>query len=529
MRRRTLLTLGAAAPALALGAMAFGQPVRAASGVLRLPGDEPATLDPALARDTTSSGYIVEIFSGLTRIGPDLLATGDLATDWTVDGAGRVYRFRLHEGLAFHDGQPLRSADVKWSWERALRPATASHGARVFLEDIEGASEVVRGATRELRGVRTPDDRTVEVTLTAPAAFFTTKLANPAAMVVDARDAGAGAGGFRRPNGSGPYRLTAWQPQERITLTRFPGFVPRTTGPERVEIIQLDPGAGLLEYEQGRIDIASIGGADVERFSDPAEARSPQLIRVPQLSLQYVGLNAAVAPFDDVHIRRAFALAVDRTRIARVTLRGLQVAARGIIPPGLPGHRAAYPGLSFNLGEARAELARSRYGSAAALPEIVLSSAGQGLIASGVDEAIVRPWITNLGVRVSIEHLEFNDLIAALDRPRHGLQAFSLGWSADYPDAHDFVDVLFGTGRPDNHTNFSDATVDELLDDARAATDDLTRLRLYQAAETRIVRQAAIIPLFFPVSHELVQPWVSGYRGLPMVREWLTEVGSTRA
>ena len=531
MPRRAILSLGAGGLATVLvGAAPWARRVAAVSGgTVRLAGDEPSTLDPAHVRDTVSSSYVVEIFAGLTRIGPALTPEPELAADWTIDRDGVLYRFRLREGLRFHDGSALSADDVKWSWERALSPSTGSLSARVLLDDIEGAAEVMTGQTDELRGVRVMDPRTLEVRLSAPAAFFPAKLTHGPALVVDRRNVELGGEWFRRPNGSGPYRLVEWQPETRIVLERAETYVPRRTGPERVECLQLDPGEDLLRYEQDELDLVAIGGADVERFSDPREVRTEQLVETPTLCVDYLGFNTAVPPFDDVAVRRAFAMAIDRPRMNRVTLRGTQVEARGIVPPGLPGHRRSYGGLPFSPASARWELGTSRYGSPEALPEIVLTVPGSGLLEGPITRAIVRPWHTHLGVSVLVQQLEFTDFIHALDQPEHDLQMFLLGWCADFPDPFDFLDVLFGSARPDNYSQLSDPVVDDLLEQAREASDEATRLRLYARVESRVVERAVIVPPFFSVDHELVQPWISGYRGRPMVREWLTEIETSRA
>ena len=480
-------------------------------------------------RDTTASAYIVEIFAGLTRIGPALTPQPALAKSWTVSADGLVYQFQLHAGLRFQDGRPLTAQDVRWSWERALDPSTGSLSAQVFLGDVVGAEDILADRTRSLSGVRVLDPLSLEVQLTQAASFFPAKLSNGPALVVDQTNVRQGPTWFRRPNASGPYRLENWEPDARIMLRRSVTYDLAGPGPERVEFAQLESGEGLLRFEQEELDLVGVSGANVDRFSDPREPLSTQFRRSPDLSLQYLGFNTAVPPFDDRHVRRALALAIDRRRINRVTLRGHQVEARGIVPPGLPGHRPDFPGLGFDAEAARAELAQSRYGSAAALPEIVLVAPGSGLLEGPVVRAIVQPWRTLLGISVSVQQLDFNEFIRALDAPDRRMQMFILGWAADFPDPFDFLDVLFGSDRPDNYSQLDDSLVDSLLRQARRASNEAVRLGLYGLVETRVVEEAVVAPLYFGVSHELVQPWIVGYPGRPIVREWLTEVSTSRA
>ena len=523
LNRRAFPELAAFAAAGAASPRSRESP-RAMDGRLRLAGDEPSTLDPALVRDTSASAYTVEVFAGLTRIGPDLAAEGALAADWTLDPTGAEYRFRLRSDLRFHDGRRLTAGDVAWSWTRALAPQTGSLSAQVYLGEIMGAEEVQSGAASELAGVRALDDHTLLVRLARPSRFFPAQLASGPALVVDRADVARGPEWFRRPNGSGPFRLAVWERDRLISLQRAETYQPGGGGPARVDYLQLDPGEGLLRYEQDELDLVGVGGATVERFSDPREPRSAHLRRTPSLAVSYLGFNTAIPPFDNQVVRRAFAMAIDRRRINQVTLRGLQVEARGVIPPGLPSYRPTYGGLPFSPAAARWELASSFYGSAENLPEIRLTAAGRGLLEGPLARALVRPWRSALGIPISIELLDFPDFIRALDDPSHEQQMFLLAWSADFPDAFSFVDVLFGSQRPDNYSRLDDPEVDRRLELARAAPDTATRLRHYAAVESRVVERAVVAPLFFGVSHELVQPWVRGYAGRPIVREWLTEI-----
>ncbi|MCY3749728.1 MAG: peptide ABC transporter substrate-binding protein [Chloroflexi bacterium] len=522
--RRLLL-----AAALALGFTVFGggdagPTAPAASGTLRLAAHEPLTLDPVHVRDTNSAEYAKEIFAGLTRIAPDLSVEPDLASGWTVSSDGQTYIFTIRRDARFHDGTPLTATDVAWSWRRALDPDTGSLSGPVFLEDIQGAAAFAAGEADSVSGLRVRGMRMLEVTLTAPLAFFPSKLSAGPTLVVDWRNVAAGAEWWRAPNGSGPYQLLDWRPESLITLGRADTAPWLPGGPATVEFQQLDVGEDLLLYENDELDLISIGAADLNRFRDPNEPRSSHLVSTPDLSFQYIGFNTTLAPLDDVHVRRALALATDRLFIADVVLAGAHREARGVIPPGLPGHRADFEGLAFDLEAARAELEKSRYGGADAVPPITVVAPGDGLSGNPFVELIVDPWRTELGVDVLIEVRSFDDLLTALDEHDHDIPAFFLGWSADFPDAFNFTDELFGSDRPDNAWRFSDPVVDALIQQARTADTDDERLAYYGEIEDRVIEQGVLIPLLFSVSHELVQPWVEGYGGRPMTREWLTEL-----
>ena len=188
--------------------------------------------------------------------------------------------------------------------------------------------------------------------------FFPSKLSAGPTLVVDRHNVARGHDWWRSPNGSGPYRLEEWQPESRITLRRAATATWLPGGPAVVEFIQLDVGEDLLLYESDALDLVAIGGSDLDRFRDPNEPRSGHLLSTPDLAFHYVGFNTTLAPLDDEHVRRALALATDRAFINEVVLTGTQREANGVIPPGLPGHRPDFEGLSFDLTAAAAELRR---------------------------------------------------------------------------------------------------------------------------------------------------------------------------
>ena len=465
----------------------------------------------------------------------DLQPEGSLARSWNVVNGGQTYQFELRRGLQFHDGRTLTAEDVKWSWERALHPATRSRTARVTLGNIEGAHAVVAGDADDLRGVEIVSDHELEVNLVQPASFFPTLVAQGASLVVDRASVEHIAAAHwwdrrsgRPPvNGSGPYRLTSLEPRSGVVLERNASFVPRQSGPNIVRIAELDPAEALLRYEENQLDIIGVGGADIDRFSDTREPRASQLRSRRDLATTYLGFNTLRPPFDDHHARRAFAYAVDRERINRVTFRGHHNEARGILPPGLLGHQPDYAGLSFDMHAVQRELARSRHGPIGGWPDLTLATAGYGLLPDRTTRAIVEPWRDHFPTQISVhqfDFIDFLDVLENLDNQSLPSHMYITSWVADFPDPFGFLDVLFGSDRPDNHGGFKNHLVDALLATARSESDPNRRAQAYGLVESRIIELGAVIPISHGVSHELVQPWVREYPGRSVVREWLTDV-----
>ena len=159
------------------------QPV--AEGVFRRIWSDPPTLDPALVSDTTSMGIVAEVFSGLVTLNTDLRLEPDLAESWEISSDGTVYTFKISENAKFHNGKQVTATDFKWSLERAANPQTVSPVAETYLNDIVGVMDVIEGRASEITGIKVIDDRTLQITIDAPKAYFLAKLTYPTAFVVD--------------------------------------------------------------------------------------------------------------------------------------------------------------------------------------------------------------------------------------------------------------------------------------------------------------------------------------------------------
>lgn len=490
-----------------------GNPSTAASGRLRLGGTDPVTLDPHLAGDATSAEYIVEIFSGLVTLSPDLEIVPDLAESFDVSADGRVYTFTLRENAKFHSGRPVTAEDVKWSIERAASRALSSPTALAYLGDIVGAREHFFGLAEGIPGIEVVDARTVRITIDAPKPYFLAKLTYPTAFVVDRQQVESNPRNWtRRPNGTGPFRLTEWRLGERIILQANPDYV--LGAPRLSEVVYLlSGGSALTRFENGELDVAYISINDIDRARDPNSNLGPLYKAWPEFSISYIAFNTNVPPFDDVHVRRAMGLAIDRARIAQVTFSNMLAPATGILMPGMPGYQSTDLTLPFDPEAAKAELALSKY--AGNMPPIVITEVGAGAEARTDTQAFLEQWRTILGIQVEIRQTDFATFLADQDAGR--LQAFNAGWIMDYPDPEDILDLKFHSGSSLNDVAYSNAEVDALLDRARTEPDAAARMRIYQEAERLIVHEAAWLPLYFSLTHVVVQPQVTGWFEPPMV------------
>lgn len=498
----------------ATAALTTTAPAPLEGGIFVLPGGEPSTLDPALVGDVVSADYIYEIYSGLVTLSPALEVVPDLAERWAISPDGTVYTFTLRAGIVFHDGRPLEAEDVAFAIERACDPATQSRVAETYLGDIVGCAAKLAGEAAGVAGVATPDARTVAITIDAPKAYFLSKLTYPTSFVVDPDQVASDPAWQTHPNATGPFRLATYEPEGRIELARHPGYYGAVARLERV-LFDLRPVSSLTMYENGEIDAAPVGVGDLDRVRDPLNPLSAEVVEGPgDLGLSYLGFNTRATPFDDVHVRRAFNLALDKRALAEVVLRGAVEPMDTILPPGMPGHTPGLGTLTFDPARARAELALSRYRDARAMPPITLQTSGEGG-GDPISEAVADMIGETLGIPIAVEQTPWEVFQHEVDAGAYPL--FTLGWSADYADPQDFLDVLFHSQSPLNHTGYASPEVDGWLEAARVERDQARRFALYRQAERRILDDAAWLPLYHGVETWLVAPYVHGFALPPIV------------
>jgi len=488
-------------------------------GTLNLWDSGPITLDPAVSGESTSQAYVMQIFSGLVRLGVDANPAPDIAERWQITDNGQTYTFYLRHGVKFQDGKEITARDFKYSWERACLPETNSHTASTYLGDIIGVKEVLEGKATVISGVEIIDDHTLKVTIDAPKVYFLSKLTYPVTFVVDKANVESGKDWWMKPNGTGPFKLTEWEKGEKLVLEPNEFYYDQ---PANVKVIfHLLAGIPMAMYEMGELDVTQVSELSIDRATDKRGPFYNELNVFPELSFFYIGFNSQKPPFDDVNIRRAFCYAVNKERIIKIILKDMVAKADGILPPGMPGYNDNLQGLDYDVAKAKSLIASSKYGSVANLPPITLTDSGLG---GDIDEylgALIQDWKANLGIQVSVRQLEPEIYSYYLNEEVD--QMYVGGWIADYPDPQNFLDILFHTGAEYNTGNYSNAQVDTLLDQAGIEQNETTRFSLYQQAEQKIIDEAACLPLSFGKTFLLVKPYVKNYtldvQGIPTLKE----------
>jgi ABC-type transport system substrate-binding protein len=447
MFRRLLLNSTTAAMLALLPAVAGAQETPAKGGdIVVTYKDDITTLDPAIGYDWVNWSMIKSLFSRLMDYEPGTAnLVPSLAESFEVSADGMTYTFKLRPGVKFSNGRAVVASDVKYSIERAVNPKTQGPGAG-FFGAISGFDAVSGGTSETLSGIETPDDQTVIFKLSRPDATFLHVLAINFASVVPKEAVEAANGDFgKAPVGSGTFILKDWTIGQKLVFDRNPDyfnkdlpFIDKVT----VEVGQ-EPLVALLRLQKGEVDIAGDGippAKFLEIKNSPEGAQ--MIVDGEQLHTGYLTLNTKIKPLDDVKVRQAINMAINKERITRI-LNGRATPANQPLPPLMPGYDKAFTGYAFDVEKAKALLAEAGYADGF---ETVLYSTNtdpQPRIAQAIQQDLAA-----IGVKAEVRALAQGNVIAAGGTEGEAPMIWSGGmaWIADFPDPSNFYGPILGCG-----------------------------------------------------------------------------------
>ena len=268
-------------------------------------------------------------------------------------------------------------------------------------------------------------------------------------------------------------------------------------------------------YRTGDLDIMGSQQNPVPSARVPEVNSSPDFHNVASFAVRYVGFNNKLPPFDNVNVRRAFALAVDKVTLAEKVLNGAVGPTDRILPPGFPGSQLPVKGLAFDADAAKAELAKAGYGASNPFPQVTFTYGAEG-DNERVATFLQQQWKENLGVDVTLQPLELATFSKNLDTtyltPDKGLQFYLSIWGADYPDPQNFVTQQLRSDSPNNNGHWENAKFDEMANrrtPSLGGADD--RFKLYNQVEQIAVDEVGWLPLYVPQFSVLIRPDVTGY------------------
>lgn len=472
---------------------------------------EPETLDWNRAHTPIETYLLMNLMEGLLTFDSQFKVAPALAESWKISKDGKTYIFKLRPGVQWSDGVPLKAKDFIYSWKRLLSPLTAASYA-YFLFDIEGAEAFNQGKLRDFNqvGVKAPDDHTLEIKLLRPMAHWiyipTFWVTFPLREDVVEKHGSAWATPGRMVT-LGPYTLVSHDLESKITLKAFAGYYgKRGNVDQAVGLIVKDDSTALTLYESGKLDfLIDISTLDLKRL-----AHNPELKAFPYLKTGYLGFVTDKYPVSNVRVRRAIAMAIDRSKLGEI-LHGGQKPAASFVPPPMMAASAKI-GLPFDPVRAKAELQASGLDLSKPLNlDIVLPNWDKPLTLAQFIQGQLK---THLGIQANLQPFDHKTFRAQLDL--HAYPMFEASWSADYPDPDNFMSLFLGASG-NNRTTWKSAKYDELVIKGRGLRDAKEREKLYLQAQ-RILQEedAVVLPLYYEPNMALVRSRVQGLELNPL-------------
>ena len=474
-------------------------------------GPEPDSLDIHLAQGVGALNVLRDIREGLMTLSEAGQPINGVAESIDIQAEGRLVVVHLQQQLNWSDGSPLRAADFVRGWQRAVTPATAAANA-VLLDAVENATAIRQGKQAlESLGIRALDEYTLEIRLNRKLPWLSWLLAHPVSYplaAVEGKLEDQRAGPF-----NGAYQLESWTPNDRLVLLRNPRYHSSgSVAMERVEYVPIpNPNTELNRFRAGELQLTET--IPPARYAWLRENYANELKVSPYLGTFFLGLNLRRPPLaDNVSLRRALLLAVDRNKLTELVLASGEKPAYSLVPPGVGKYQPQFPGGSGDEQSQREQTARDLYrqagyseGNPLKLELRINSSSTHRRMAL----AVAAMWKQTLGVVTRIVHEEWKVFV---NNRSQGVitEVFRGGWIGDFPDPVTFLS-LFISDNVQNWSAYHSLRFNNLMALAEAETNPEQRLQLLQSAEKQLLDDVPMIPLYYYVSRHLVDQRVSGY------------------
>jgi oligopeptide transport system substrate-binding protein len=465
--------------------------------------DDVATLDPAIGYDWQNWSMIKSLFDGLMDYEPGTTnLKPDLAESYEISPDGKTFTFKLRHGVKFHNGREMTADDVKYSLDRVTNPKTQSPGAG-FFGSIKGYDDVAAGKATSLSGVTVVDPYTVKFELTRPDATFLHVMAINFAHVVPKEEVEKyGADFGKHPVGTGAFKLAEWTLGQRIVFERNPDYWHKGL-PHLDKItfeIGQEPIVALLRLQKGEIDVPGDGIPPAkfqEVMADPEQ--KARVVEGGQLHTGYVTMNTTMAPFDNVKVRQAVNMALNKARIIQI-INGRAVPANQPLPPSMPGYDKEYKGYPYDVAKAKALLAEAGHPDGFDTQLFAMNTDPNPRIAQAIQQDLAA-----VGIKASIQSLAQANVIAAGGDKAGAPMIWSGGmaWIADFPDPSNFYGPILGcAGAVPGGWNWSwycnkdldakAAEADSVVDPAKAGERD----KMWSAIYDKVMEDAPWAPVF---------------------------------
>ncbi|PTY05969.1 peptide ABC transporter substrate-binding protein [Opitutaceae bacterium EW11] len=480
-------------------------------------GPEIPDLDPHLATSSSEYNVLIALLEGLVTEDPvDLHPVPGVAESWDASSDGLTYTFHLRGNARWSNGDPVTAQDFAASFRRMLTPSLAADYAWM-LYVLQNAEAFNRGKLADFGkvGIEAVNTRTLKLTLEHPTPQFLSMLTHTAFMPVHLPTVEKYGPTDRRGNawtrpgrfvGNGPFVLKTWQIGQRIVVSKSPTYW--DAGAVRLKEIDFYPiesrDVEERAFRAGQLHLTeSLAPSKIDAY----RRNDPQMLRIdPYLGTEFYRINVNRPFLNDRRVRRALALSVDRQKIVENVLRGGQLPANEFTPPQTAGYTAPAL-LSYDPNAARALLVAAGYPNGRGAPpiELLLNPSESH---RAVAEAVQEMWRRELGLEVRLLNQEYKVMVAS--RRTGDFQIMRSVWIGDYVDPLSFL-AIFGTNNGNNYTGWSNRSYDQAVFESERVTDPASRNDLFKKAESLLLEEVPIIPIYHYTHVFLIRPSVKNW------------------
>lgn len=486
-----------------------------AEKVLRNGNDgEPQSMDPHYVSTVQTSRLTDDMYLNLMTRGQKGEAIAGAAESWTISPDGLVYTFKIRNHT-WSDGTPVTANDFAYSFRRLLDPASGTEYASL-LYIIKGAEEFNKGkAKAEDVGVKVVDDRTLEVTLSAPAPYFLSQLAHQTAAPVPKHVIEKFGKDWTKPENivvNGPFKLAEWVPNVHAKLVKNDKFYDAAN--VKLDTVYYytyeDRTAMQKRFRAGELDV--VRDIASEQIDWLKANMKDELRIIPYAGIYDYALNTTKKPFDDLRVRRAMALLVDNEAITDKVLKTGELPAYSYVPPGTGNYTAPatvdWKGKPYaaRVEEAKKLLADAGYGKDKPLKFTLRYNTSENHKRIAI--AVAAMW-KQAGIEAELFNTEGK--IHYADLKQKNFEVAREGWIADYDDPQNFLFKMEGKTGPLNYSGYNNPEFNALMDKAALMTDLTARAEVLKQAEALVMRDVPVIPIYYYVSKQLVSPKVVGW------------------
>ncbi|ETR71075.1 MAG: peptide/nickel transport system substrate-binding protein [Candidatus Magnetoglobus multicellularis str. Araruama] len=491
-------------------------------------------VDPGYTLDDTSIDIIEQLFLGLTDFTPKTYEIApELATSWTSSSNNEIYTFTMRKDCVWTNGQPVTAHDIVWTIRRNIKPennCSLSH----ILYILKNAQSIHKGQNKNLSniGVSAIDDYTVQFNLEYPASYFPALTGLPVFRPLNRKAIETYGKDWVQPQNiqtNGSYRLVNWSRSSMMILRKNIKYFDA----ENVSIQEIryyiipNNTLGLSMYLCDELDILGANYLKIPNKELPFIQSHPilrkQYYKESKLNIYGYGFNVNLPPVDNVLVRKAIISAIDRERLIKLVLRGGEKQAKTLTPPSIFGavDNAEDIGIDFNPVLAKQLLSQAGYPDGKNFPMIELSY-NISEFHEQLARAISLFLETYLNIKVKLSAMPWS-IFSRTDRKSTHMFRFS--WTADYPDANNFLNELFHPSKSINKICWNNKKYAKIVEMAAVETNISKRKEFYKQAEKILVEEdAAFIPLFYDNAHCLVKPRVKNWYYMVMggqhIRDW---------